>query len=205
LKDDFFQPEKQNVEFETPDKANAWFLAGQTMPISTSHPDYPAVLMGNYMLGGGALKSRLADRIRQQDGLSYGVGSFFNADEQDQTATLGGYAFFAPENVAAVEKAFFEEIEKVLSDGYNEEELVAAKSGWMQKQQVTRAQDGSLAGALNQNLYLKRTMEWDAELEAKVMALTIEEINAAMQKYLDPEKMVVIKVGDFAKSRAVKP
>ncbi|WP_367389338.1 M16 family metallopeptidase [Lewinella sp. LCG006] len=205
LKDDFFQPEKQNVEFETPDKANAWFLAGQTMPISTSHPDYPAVLMGNYMLGGGALKSRLADRIRQQDGLSYGVGSFFNADDQDQTATLGGYAFFAPENVAAVEKAFFEEIEKVLASGYTDEELVAAKSGWMQKQQVTRAQDGSLAGALNQNLFLDRTMEWDADLEAKVMALSIEEINAAMQKYLDPEKMVVIKVGDFAKSRAVKP
>jgi len=205
MEDKFFQPEKQNVEFETPDKANAWFLAGQTMPISTSHPDYPAVLMGNYMLGGGALKSRLADRIRQQDGLSYGVGSFFNADDQDQTATLGGYAFFAPENVAAVEKAFFEEIEKVLADGYNDEELVAAKSGWMQKQQVTRAQDGSLAGALNQNLFLDRNMEWDADLEAKVMALSIEEINAAMQKYLDPEKMVVIKVGDFAKSRAVKP
>ncbi len=205
LKDEFFQPKKQNVEFETPDKANAWFLAGQTMPISTSHADYPAVLMGNYMLGGGALKSRLADRIRQQDGLSYGVGSFFNADDQDQTATLGGYAFFAPENVAAVEKAFFEEIEKVLAAGYTDEELVAAKSGWMQKQQVTRAQDGSLAGALNENLFLKRNMEWDADLEAKVMALSIEEINAAMKKYLDPEKMVVIKVGDFAKSRTVKP
>ena len=205
LKEEFFEPEQQNVEFETPDKANAWFLAAQNMELSTSDDDYPAVMMGNYMLGGGALKSRLADRIRQQEGLSYGVGSFFNADAQDQSAMLGGYAFFAPENVEAVEKAFFEEIEKVLADGFTIEELDAAKSGWVQKQEVTRAQDGSLAAMLNTNLYLDRDMQWSAEMEARVMALTVEEINAAMQKYLDPEKMVVIKAGDFAKGREVKP
>jgi zinc protease len=205
LEEDFYQTKKDNVEFETPDKANAWFLAAQTMPLSTSDDDYAAVMLGNYMLGGGALKSRLADRIRQKDGLSYGVGSFFNADDMDETATLGGYAFFAPENVEAVEKAFFEEIEKALKDGFTDEELVAAKSGWRQKQEVTRAQDAALAGELNNNLYLDRTMEWDAGLEAKVMALSLEEINTAMRKHLDPEKMVVIKAGDFAKARAIKP
>ena len=205
LESDFYQPEKQNVEFETPDKANAWFLAAQNMELSTSDDDYPAVMLGNYMLGGGALKSRLADRIRQQDGLSYGVGSFFNADDQDQSATLGGYAFFAPENVEAVEKAFFEEIEKVLADGFTDEELVAAKSGWKQGQEVSRAQDGTLAAMLNNNLYLDRDMQWSEEMETKVMALTVEEINAAMKKYLNPENMVVIKAGDFAKGREVKP
>ena len=205
LKDSYFEPEKQNVEFETPDKANAWFLAAQNMKLSTSDEDYPAVMLGNYMLGGGALKSRLADRIRQQDGLSYGVGSFFNASDLDQSATLGGYAFFAPENVEAVEKAFFEEIEKVLADGFTEEELVAAKSGWKQGQEVSRAQDGTLAAMLSENLYLDRDMQWSEEMETKVMALTVEEINAAMKKYLNPEKMVVIKAGDFAKGRAVKP
>ncbi len=205
LESDFYQPEQQNVEFETPDKANAWFLAAQNMELSTSDDDYPAVMLGNYMLGGGALKSRLADRIRQQDGLSYGVGSFFNADDQDQSATLGGYAFFAPENVEAVEKAFFEEIEKVLADGFTDEELVAAKSGWKQGQEVSRAQDGTLAAMLNNNLYLDRDMQWSEEMETKVMALTVEEINAAMKKYLNPENMVVIKAGDFAKGREVKP
>lgn len=205
LKSEFYQPEQQNVEFETPDKANAWFLAAQNMEISTSDDDYAAVMLGNYMLGGGALKSRLADRIRQQDGLSYGVGSFFNADDQDQSATLGGYAFFAPENVEAVEKAFFEEIEKVLADGFTDEELVAAKSGWKQGQEVSRAQDGTLAAMLNTNLYLDRDMQWSEAMEEKVMGLTLEEINAAMKKYLNPENMVVIKAGDFAKGREVKP
>jgi len=205
LEEVFFQPEKQDVEFETPDKANAWFLAGQKMKLSTNSPDYPAVLIGNYMLGGGALKSRLADRIRQQDGLSYGVGSFFNAEDQDESAMLGGYAFFAPENVAAVEKAFFEEIAKVLADGFTDEELVAAKSGWSQSQGVARAQDRSLAGQLNTNLYLDRDMSWNKDMEARVMALTVKEVNAAMKKYLDPNKMVVIKAGDFAKNKVDKP
>ena len=107
--------------------------------------------------------------------------------------------------MGAVEKAFFEEVQKVLADGFTDEELVAAKSGWVQKQEVTRAQDGSLAGLLNNNLYLDRDMQWNEELEAKVMALTVEDINAAMQKYLNPDKMVVIKAGDFAKGREVKP
>ncbi|MEZ4985118.1 MAG: pitrilysin family protein [Saprospiraceae bacterium] len=205
LKEQFFQPEANNVELETPDKANAWFLIGQSLPVSTSHPDYPALLMGNYMLGGGALKSRLADRIRQQDGLSYGVGSFLDAQTEDEVAMLGGYAFFAPENVVAVEKAFFEEIEKALKDGFNEEELVAAKSGWSQGQQVTRAQDRSLAAKLNANLYYDRNMTWDADLESKVMNLTVEQVNATMKKYVDPTKMVVIKAGDFAKNKVIKP
>lgn len=205
LKETFFEPKPQSVEFETPDKANAWFLASQNLPMSTSHPDYPALMMGNYILGGGSLKSRLADRIRQKDGLSYGVGSFMNAETLDETGSLGGYAFFAPENVGAVEKAFFEEIEKAIAEGFTAEELVAAKSGWSQGQQVGRAQDRSLASKLSSNLQLDRDMAWEADLEAKVQALTVEEVNRVFKKYIDPAKMVVIKAGDFAKSRAVKP
>jgi zinc protease len=205
LKEEFFEPEPENVEVETPDKANAWFLAGQSMPVSTDHEDYPALMLGNFMLGGGFLNSRLATRIRQEEGLSYGVGSWFQADDQDESAMLGGYAFFAPENVEAVEKAFFEELEKVRKEGFSAEEVAAAKSGWVQGQQVTRSQDGSLARMLNSNLYLDRTMEWSSELENKVMALSAEDINETMARYLQPDKMVVVKAGDFAKHRTTKP
>ncbi|MCB9275145.1 MAG: insulinase family protein [Lewinellaceae bacterium] len=205
IKDEFYQPKAENVEVETPDKANALFLAEQPFKLNQDNPDYAALLMGNYMLGGGFLNSRLAVRIRQKEGLSYGVGSSFSADARDETATWRAFALYAPENAEALEKAFLEEIEKVRAEGFTAEEVAAAKSGWVQSQQVNRAQDRSLAGTLNSYLDLDRTLEWDAALEAKVMALTPEQINAAMAKYLDPQKMVLVKAGDFAKSRQAKP
>src|SRR5262249_49510758 len=64
----------------TPDKANANYLAGMSLPIGDEHPDYPALVVGNFILGGGSLSSRLGDRLRQKDGLSYGAGSTFVAN-----------------------------------------------------------------------------------------------------------------------------
>lgn len=66
-----------NEMINTPDKANAMFFAGMNIKMKNDHPDYPALLLGNYMLGGGFLNSRLAVRIRQKEGISYGVGSSF--------------------------------------------------------------------------------------------------------------------------------
>ena len=57
-----------------------------------SDKDFPALFMGNWILGGGSLSSRLADRIRKKDGLSYGVGSFFNAPALDEDASFGAFA-----------------------------------------------------------------------------------------------------------------
>ncbi|HKK78578.1 MAG TPA: pitrilysin family protein, partial [Phaeodactylibacter sp.] len=204
MKDEYHEPEAANVEIETPDKANAMFLAGQALNLNKDDEDYPALLLGNFMLGGGFLNSRLATRIRQEEGLSYGVGSFLAADSRDRSSAWQAYAIYAPENVEALEKAFKEEIEKVRTEGFTAEEVEAAKSGWIQSQSVNRSQDRSLASKLNSYLDLDRTLEWDAALEEAVMKLTPEQINAAMAKYLDPDKMVLVKAGDFAKAKASK-
>src|SRR5690606_17632437 len=58
-----------------PDKPNAVLLARHNLALRVTDPDYPALVVANRILGGGALKSRLGDRIRQKDGLSYGVNS----------------------------------------------------------------------------------------------------------------------------------
>ena len=72
----------------TPDKENAVYLAGLSMPIKDDNPDYPALLVGNFILGGGGLSSRIADRLRQKDGLSYGAGSMLGASPLDPRADL---------------------------------------------------------------------------------------------------------------------
>jgi zinc protease len=190
-----------NQSFETPDKANAFFVAAYNFEFRDDHPDYPAMVLGNYMLGGGFLNSRLAVRIRQKEGLSYGVGSQFSAGALDPVGSFFAFAIYAPENVEKLEAAFKEELQKVLADGFTAEEIAAAKSGWSQARTVGRSQDGGLAGTLNSYLFLERSMKWDKEIEAKVMALTSEQINAAMKKHITPERLNIIKAGDFAKAK----
>ncbi len=190
-----------NQSFPTPDKANAFFVAGFNLKVRDDNPDYPALLLGNYMLGGGFLNSRLAARIRQKEGLSYGVGSGINISAFDEYGRFTATAIYAPQNVEKLEAAFKEEIARMLKDGFTAEEVEAAKSGYLQSRQVSRAQDNELAGRMNNYLFIGRTLQFDADLDAKLRALTPEQIVAAMRRHIDPARITIIKAGDFAKNQ----
>ena len=187
--------------FDTPDKENAFFLAGMRIEMRDSHPDYPALVIGNYILGNGPA-SRLFGRIRGREGLSYGVGSGFNASPISDGATFTANAIAAPQNVEKVEASFRDELATILRDGYTEQELAEAKRSWAQQRQVARTQDGGVAGTLGLWTHVGRTMAWDAELEAKVQALTVEQVRDAMRRHLDVSKMTFMRGGDFGASGA---
>jgi zinc protease len=186
-----------NQSLPTPDKANAFFVAGLNLNMRDDDPDYPALLLGNFILGGGFLNSRLAARIRQKEGLSYGVGSSINVSSYDQYGSFTANAIFAPQNVEKLETAFKEEIARALKDGFTAEEVEIARSGYLQSRQVSRAQDNELAGRLNNYLFLGRTLQWDADFEAKIKALTPGQVNVAMRSWIDPSKLTIVKAGDF--------
>ncbi|MBA3323446.1 MAG: insulinase family protein [Pyrinomonadaceae bacterium] len=188
-----------NKSFETPDKANGFFIAGLNLKLRDDNPDFAALALGNYMLGGGFLNSRLAARIRGKEGLSYGVGSRLNASSLDASGSFTTTAIYAPQNVARLEAVFKEEIARALKDGFTAEEVEAAKKGYLQSRQVSRAQDGELVGRLGNYLFINRTLAFDAALDKQLQALTPEQINAAMRKYITPERITIIKAGDFAK------
>ncbi len=192
------KPTPQSLE--APDKANAFMVAGVNIPLRDDDPDYPALVLGNYMLGGGFLNSRLAVRIRQKEGISYGVGSQLSANPLDKTGTFMTYAIYNPENAERLEKAFREEMDKVVKEGFTADEIKAARSGYLQSRMVSRAQDPSLVGTLNNYLYLNRTLNWDADFEKKMESLTPEQVNAAMKKHIDPAKISIVKAGDFSKA-----
>jgi zinc protease len=182
----------------TPDKENAVFLARENIALRDDDPDYPALYVANYIVGGGAgFDSRLGARIRQKEGLSYGVGSELSVDSQDRVGAWSAFAIAAPGNVAKVEAAFKEELARVIRDGVTEAELNAAKSGILQMRTQTRAQDGALAAAWGAYLYLGRTFEYSKDFERKVMALTPADVSAAFRKYIDPAKISIVKAGDF--------
>ena len=196
-----FNPAKpEGLALETPDKANAFFIAGLNLPIQDTDPDHPAMVLGNFMLGGGFLNSRLATRIRVKEGLSYGVGSQYHASAKDEVGQWSAFAIYAPQNAGKLEAAFREELDKVRASGFTPEELKAAKAGWLQAQQMSRAQDPELASRMAGALSDDRTMAFQADLEQKVLALTPEQVQAALVKFLDPAKLTIVKAGDFAKA-----
>ena len=189
---------------EAPDKESAFFLAGVRIDLQDNAPEYPALVLGNFMTGGGFLNSRLAARIRQKDGISYGIGSFFSASPRDRDATFGSYAIYAPQNSKRLTTAFDEEMARVVAEGFKAEEIAEAKKGWLQERQVGRASDRELCTLLAEHANLGRTMAWEAELERLVLALGNDEVQAAMKKHVDPARISVVESGDFAKAQAAK-
>jgi zinc protease len=184
----------------TPDKENAVFIARQNINIRDDDPDYPALYLADYILGGGAgFESRLMARIRQKEGLSYSVGSQLSVGSLDRAGAWSAFAIAAPGNIAKVEVAFKEELARALKDGFTDAEIASAKSGVLQKRTQGRAQDGALAGAWVSYLYLGRTFAWSKQFEDKLVALKSADLVAALRKYIDPAKVTVVKAGDFSK------
>jgi zinc protease len=180
----------------TPDKANAVYRAGMNLRLRDDDPEFPALVLGNYLLG-GASDSRLWRRVREQEGLSYSVGSYLSADSIDERGVFGVYAIYAPQNRARVEDAITAEIKKALAEGFGAQEVENGKRGLLQARKVSRTQDDAVAGRLASYLYLGRTLAWDEQLEKRIAALTPQEVLAALRKYLDPAKLSVVKAGDF--------
>lgn len=188
---------------ETPDKANASLSVGQNLVLRDDDEDYPALFMANFMLGGG-INSRLFKRLRQAEGISYGAGSGISAQTFDRVGSFNAGAIYAPQNVDRLIRGFREEVDRVRTEGYTQQELDAAKTGYLLGRSQSRANDAELRGTLVARRFAGRTMAYDEDLEKKIQALTLSQVNAAVKKHLDPSKMVLVRAGDFKNHPPVK-
>ena len=183
---------------KTPDKANANYFAGLVLPLKDDAPDYPALVIGNYIFGGGAgLASRLGDRVRQQEGLSYGIASGLHSSPVDSRTTFYIFAIANPDNIEKLRQVIQEELEKLLKLGITPQELVAAKRGFLQELEVERADDTALAGELAESLLAGRTFAFHTKFQDRIQALTVNQVNAALRKHLKPERLVLAIAGDL--------
>ncbi len=183
---------------ETADKANAVYYASQHYLMKDDHPQYGAMLIANYILGGSALSSRLGDRVRQQEGLSYGIGSGLTSHPIDDRASITIFAISNPTNGTKLAEVIREEIARLFEAGITSEELESAKSGYLQSLQVDRTSDGGLAQQLTQHLFAKRTMKYQSMLEQRIRELTVEDVNAAIRSIIRPNEWVSAIAGDLS-------
>jgi zinc protease len=199
LPDPYQKIDSSSLSIETPDKANAVFLAGLNFKMNDGASDYAALVLGNFILGGSE-SSRLWTRIREHDGLSYGVYSSLAVPSTGDGARWQVYAIYAPQNAARLVADFREEIARALKDGVTAEELATAKAGYLQRRAQSRANDNELVSILVARRDVDRTMKFDAQLDAALRAATVQQVNDAIRKYITPADFTSVKAGDFAKA-----
>ncbi|MPY67334.1 insulinase family protein [Deinococcus sp. SDU3-2] len=191
-------PKAQDLVLNVPDKANAVYLASLNFPLRDDHPDYPALAVAMRVFGSGT-DSRLFNRLRQQDGLSYGAGGGVNVSSQDEKGSFSTYAIFNPGVTDRVATAMREELVRARDRGFTAQEIEAAKSALLQEARVARSDDANLASGLASQLYLGRTYAFRAGFEERLKTVTPEMAQAAFRKYVDPANLVVVRAGTFGK------
>jgi zinc protease len=192
------EPIDKNIE--TPDKKNAVFVAATLTKMSDEDPDYPAMILADYMVG-GPTSSRMFTRIREKEGLSYAVQTGFQVPTRDDGAEFLGMAIANPENTPKAEASFKDELAKTLKEGFTADEVDAAKKAWLQEVQVSRAQDQSLAGVLMSRERFGRTLTFDQALEDKIASLTPQQVSDAFRRHVDSSSLSFVKAGDFKKAK----
>jgi zinc protease len=185
-----------NLKIEAPDKQSATFEAGLIVEMKDTDPDYPAMVMANYIFG-GSITSRMEDRIRNREGLSYGAGSSFSAPVEGTGARFEANATSNPMNTPKVEASFRDELAKTLAEGFTAKEVADNKKAYLDQRKIQRSQDAQLLRLISVREEYGRTLDWDTQMDSKLEALTVDQINAAFRRHVDPAAISIAKAGDF--------
>jgi zinc protease len=181
---------------KTPDKPMAFVGAAHAIPLRDDDPEFAAARILNFVLGGSA-RSRLLDRLRQKEGLSYGAFSQISADPLDRVGSVLAGAICAKENADKAMAALLDEIDKLRKDGVSAAELSEAKKGYFSEWDTQLANDDFVAIQLTRLAYLGRTFDYYKTLHERIAKLTPADLGAAAQKLLDPARLIRVRAGDL--------
>ncbi len=185
---------------QTPDKANATLFGRLPLKINDRSDDLPALIIVDRILG-ASTESRIPDRVREKEGLSYGIQTWLVPSSFEDNTLLNLYAIFAPQNKERVGAAITEELTRALKDGFTEAEVADAKRSLLQARRIARAQDAALAGGLVQQAYVGRTWDYAAKVDAGISDATLERVNAVLRKYVAAPGFAWSYAGDFARAK----
>ncbi|HEX2566187.1 MAG TPA: insulinase family protein, partial [Burkholderiales bacterium] len=195
----FERPAFQN-QLATPDKANAVLRAGLDVKMRDDDPDFPAMILANYLLGGSST-ARVPARVREKEGLSYSTYTSYTSSAFDEASTFRVSSIFAPQNRERVQRAIREELERAVREGFSADEVEAGKKALLEARRMARTQDRALVSRLGSYLFAKRTFAWDVDFENRISALSAAQVNAAMKRHIDPARLSVVVAGDFKEAK----
>jgi len=175
------------------DKTSVSVVLGQTSGLRYSDPDYQALRVATAILGSG-FTGRLMANVRDKEGLTYGIGSSLGND----TFSDGDWkitATFAPALLDQGIESTKRQLSAWYDKGATDAEVAARKSNLVGSFKVGLATTDGMAGSLLAAIHRGYDVTWLDQYPEKINALTPEQVNGAIKKYLKPENMFIVKAG----------
>jgi zinc protease len=183
------QPKDERLPF---DSAQAHVLIGQP-GFKRADPDFFALTVGNYILGGGGFVSRLTAEVREKRGLSYSVYSYFAPALHAGAFTIGLQT--RPDQANQAVQVSRDVLAKFVAEGPTQVELKAAKDnligGFALRIDSNAKLLDNVANIAWNNLALDYLDTWTQQVDK----VTLADIKAAFARKLQPERMVTVVVG----------
>jgi len=175
------------------DKTSVSVNMGIPIGIDEDNPDYLPLYVGTYVLGGN-FSARLMSTVRDKEGLTYGIGSNLSGTElSDGNWRLS--ATFAPDLLDQGMSSTMREVRNWVESGITAEELQAKKSTISGMAKVRLATTGGLANYIHDFAQRGKPVSYADTYFEQIENLTLEQVNSAIQKYIDLDKLVVVKAG----------
>lgn len=183
----------QTRKVQMEDKTSISVSMGIPLGIDNNHPDYLPLYIGTYVLGGN-FSARLMSTVRDKEGLTYGIGSNLSG-----TSLSDGHwnltATFAPALLEQGLNSTMRELKDWVENGISQEELDAKKSTISGAAKVQLATTGGMAGYIHNIALRGKDVSYADQYFADIEALTLEEVNNAIKKYIDLNRMVTVEAG----------
>lgn len=169
--------------------------------LQAGNPDEAAVDVMNNVLGGGGFSSRITSRVRSDEGLAYSAGSIFTTG-YEKPGQFVAYYQSKNESVAYALKIVLEEINRVRDQQVNESELKIAKQALVADILPLFDNPGSTARQFARAEMENEPADYLKKYQENIAKTTLASVQAAAQKYLQPDKLIVLITGDL---EACKP
>jgi predicted Zn-dependent peptidase len=163
--------------------------------IMRDNPDSYAITIMNDILGGGAFTSRITSRVRSDEGLAYSAGSSFSFGTYNPGVFRASFQSKNPTTSQAAE-IVMEEINRVRTNKVSAEELETAKNQAIEVFPRNFATASQVAGIFAQDEFTKRPADYWSTYRDHIRAVTVDDVQRVAAKYLQPDKLVVLVVGN---------
>ena len=179
-----------------PDKASADVCLLQPFDVTRPDAAYLPCSIANAVLGQSSLTSRLGVRVRDTEGLTYGIHSSFHATHLPGPFVVS--LTVQPQNRDAALSATIEEIARLCRDGLTEKEFAEEQTSRIGKFQVDLASNSGIAQAIDAAVYYGLGIEYLDEFPARVAAVTREEAEREFRKRVHPDRFTIVSAGSFS-------
>ena len=195
--DDYTPFAAQQLHVQAEPREFGFYLSLLTLPVGVDHPDAPALIVMNHILGGSQLTSRLAKTLREAEGLVYGFGSNLSFDSVNNVGNLSVSANYSAAKAEQVQRAVLQVIQDLRQNGVTEQELAAAQADILKQRVTTLEDERNIHAMLNSQMQRGKTLLQREQRDQAFAQLKKADIDRVIRQYLQPEQWLAVMADQY--------